>query len=255
VGLIENDPENRGVDTARMAAAFSVRIRDTDANGTVEIVLDGEVPTGEVYRDGLPWRERTDTYMWNGVHFVLHTIRYATPVYRFQAVQDGDLYTLQGDYEGALLSYQLAVFGDAPEWWSPERAEELHALWEISNDGDAPTPTPSEPDPAEYGFLAAYARFRIFVLYLLNGWESDAEIVYTTLVEVYPEGEAGFVFAEAATAFWEEYQETNGIGAGCAQAVAVVEENPDVLFYLGAEHHGQQSRIYTPVDVCPFGLP
>ncbi len=253
VGLIENDPENKGVDTARMDAAYSVRIRDTDANGTVEILLDGEVPTGEVYRDGLPWRERTDTYMWNGVHFDLHRVRYGTPDYRFQAVQDGDLFTSQGDYDQALLSYQLAVFGDAPEWWSPDRAEELHALWEIQNGGEAATPTPSEPDPAEYGVLAAYARFRIFVLYLLNGWESDAEIVYTTLIETFPEGEDGSIFAETATAFWEEYQETKNIGAACARAVAVIEENPDMLFYLGAEHHGWQSRIYTPADVCPFG--
>ncbi|HUF39301.1 MAG TPA: hypothetical protein VMN57_12320, partial [Anaerolineales bacterium] len=252
--LLENDPENTGIDIARMHAAFDVRFADLDGNGTVEILLDGEIPdpASAVYRDGLPWRERTDTYMWNGEHFVLHKIRYATPEYRFQAVQDGDLFTLQGDYKAALLSYQLAVFGDAPEWWSPERAEELRALWGISIGGDAPTPEPAAPDPAEYGHLAAYARFRIMVLYLLQGWESDAETVFNTLTAAYPDGEDGFVFAETAAAFWEAYRDTEDIGAACARAIAFVEAHPEVLFFLGAEHHGRQSKIYAPEDVCPF---
>jgi hypothetical protein len=254
-GLLESDPENAGVDIARMEAAFGTRFRDVDGNGTVEILLDGEIPepASKVYREGLPFRERTDIYMWDGVHFVLNRIRYAKAEYRFQAVQDGDLFTLQGEYEQALFSYQNAVFGDALEGWSSELAEELRAAAEAENGGETPTPAPSEPDPAEYGHLAAYARFRIMVLYLLQGWESDAETVYTTLVAVYPEGEDGFVFAETAAAFWEEYQDTKDFGAACARGVEVVEENPDVLFYLGAEHHGAQSRIYAPEDVCPFG--
>ena len=253
-GLIENDPENGGIDLARMDAAFDVRFADVDGNGTVEIRLDGEVPdpTSAVYRDGLPWRERSDTYMWNGVHFVLHRIRYATPQYRFQAVQDGDLLTLQGYYEQALLSYQNAVFGDALEGWSPELAEQLRASAGAENGGETPTPAPSEPDPAEYGHLAAYARFRIMLLYLIQGWESDAETVYQTLIAAYPEGEDGYFFAEMAMGFWEEYQEAKDIGAACARAAAVIEENPAVLFYLGAEHHGRQSRVYAPGDVCPF---
>jgi len=253
-GLVENDPENGGIDLARMEAAFDVRFADVDGNRTVEILLDGEIPdpASAVYRDGLPWRERTDTYMWNGVHFVLYRIRYAMAEYRFQAVQDGDLFTLQGDYEQALLSYQNAVFGAALEGWSPELAEQLRASAGAENGGETPTPA-SEPDPAEYGHLAAYARFRIMVLYLLQGWESDAETVYQTLIAAYPEGEDGSAFAEAATAFWETYRDTQEFGAACAQAMAVVERSPAVLFYLGAEHHGRQSRVYTPGDVCPFG--
>jgi hypothetical protein len=161
--------------------------------------------------------------------------------------------TLQGAYDLALLRYQDAIFGDAPEWWSPERAEGLKVLWEIEQGAEVPTPSPSEPDPAEYDHLAAYARFRILLLYLLQGWESDAETVYTTLVGVYPEGAAGAVFAAMATEFWVAYQDTGSIGEACAEAIAVAEAHPEVLFYLGAVHHGGQSRIYMPGDVCPFG--
>ncbi len=228
---------------------------DTDDNGTLELVLKQTIPIWSEYTDGLPWRKETRTCTWNGVSYVLTRTEIDTPPeYRFQAIQDGDRATLAGDYARALDLYQQAIFSDKLDWWSHDRRR-----YEVDAGGYKPTPIPSlSPDPAEYPMLAAYARYRIMLLHTVRGYLSDAEIVYKTLQDKFPQGQVGHAYAEMATAFWDEFRLSKNLEQACAKAVEYATLHPvDVLSYLGNSEYstpyfGDQSLKYTPEDVCPF---
>lgn len=226
---------------------------DTDHNGTLELVLKQGIPIWTEYSDGLPWRKETRTCAWNGTMFVHTHTEYAPPEYRFQAVQDGDRAMSAGEYDIALDLYQQTIFNVELDWWTEERWHyEFQA--HINDSLYKPTPLPSLlPDPAEYFYLAAYARFRIMLIHLLRGYLSDAEIVYNTLQEKFPAGQPGAEFAEMAALFWNEYKISSDMGLSCAAAIQYISNYPDILTtYLGDYYHGAQSPTYNPPDVCPF---
>lgn len=221
---------------------------DTDNNGTYELILHQAIPIWSEYIDGLPWREGTRICTWNGAQFVLTKTEFAEPEYRFQAVQDGDRAALDGDYDKALDLYQQAIFNDQLDWWSKER--KLYETHIALGETDDPLPA---PDPNEYFYLAAYARFRIMLIHLMRGYLSDAETVYNTLQEKYPTGQPGAELAEMAAQFWNEYKISSDMGLSCAAAIQYISNYPDILTtYLGDYTHGWQSIDYTPPDVCPF---
>ncbi len=56
----------------------------------------------------------------------------------------------------------------------------FQSLWEVTETNS----NMPQPDPNEYPNLAAYARYRIMLLYLLQGWDSDAQVIYETLQEI-----------------------------------------------------------------------
>jgi hypothetical protein len=250
-GLFENDPDYDYVEFVYMDAAFTTEFTDIDKNGTTEIILHGKLPIFSIYHDGLPWRVKHDTYMWNGASFVLHHREFDDPEFRFQAVQDADLYASYGEFDRALTLYQDAIFSDELEWWSPDRQRYYQLQLQASYDS-FPTPTPSSANPDEYHYLASYARFKIMVLFLIHGWLPEAEIVYDTLQEIYPEGRPGHEFAQMANEFWREFQISNDINKACSQAIGYARENQEILTYLGSDYHGWQSFIYTPDMICQF---
>ena len=92
------------------------------------------------------------------------------------------------------------------------------------------------------------------LLYLLQGWDTDAQVVYDTLQDMYPEGKSGSIFARLAKEFWEEYQVIRDIGISCNQVVLLVKENQEnVLRYIGIDGDpGMWLPFYTPQDICPF---
>lgn len=220
---------------------------DVDNNGTYELIMHQAIPIWSEYIEGLPWREETRTCTWNGSLFVMTNIEYAPPQYRFQAVQDADRASLKQEYDKALDLYQQAIFSDQLDWWSIERAD--HERQIAMGNTEHPLP---DPDPNEYYYLAAYARFRILLLHLLRGYLPEAETVYDTLQEKFPAGQPGAEFAEMAAQFWNAYQNSADIGQACQQAIAYAEQHTDVLAYLGDYTHGWQSIDYEPADVCPF---
>lgn len=231
-----------------------VSVRDVDGNGSLELLLTGlPSPGTALYSEGLPWRKETDTYAWNGVIFNLSKIEFSPPVYRFQAVQDGDRAALAGNIDAALNLYQQAIFSDQLDGWSLER---FLYLLNCSDRMDECGPFPA-PDPNEYYRLAAYARYRIMLLHLVRGYLPEAEKVYRTLQEKFPAGQPGHGYAEMAAAFWETYQSTQNMGQACVNAIEYARTHPeDILSYLGngeqSYYYGAQSLIYTPQDVCPY---
>lgn len=223
-------------------------VRDTDHNGTQEVVLSYGIGHGNDALYNGPWRVRTSIYMWNGQDFVRTQHALEPPRYRFQALQDADEATWRGQYVEALALYQAVIFSDELEWWSAARQSyEFDVLY---TDPNLAAPT---PDPKEWPNLAAYARYRLILLHLLEGRTAEAEVVYTTLQEKFPAGAEGHVYAELAAVFWAEYQAAQRMNGACAKAVAFADQQGEtILYYLGAYHHGWQSERYWPETLCPF---
>jgi len=253
-----------GVDTTTSAVLDSVstttyhKLMDTNGDGLKEIVLEDNPDTLEGV-SGLtiwlliPFRKDTISLGWNGKNFVvLNPQNYAPPQYRFQAIQDADRQARYGNYTGALSLYQEAVFNDRLEWWSPERQNYEVYVYNSQLDPErivSPTPIPNN---TEYQRLAAYAYYRIILLHIVQGHESDAGTVYKTLQQKFANDQHGRPYAEMATAFWEAYQSTHKMYDGCAASIQYAAENPEILVPLGSDYHGSQSHTYVPADVCPF---
>jgi hypothetical protein len=158
---------------------------------------------------------------------------------------------LQAKYEQAFALYQNAIFDNKLKWWSLEmHAYEIGILdAHINNQA---TPTPPAQDPTEYPRLAAYAYYRIVLLHIVQGHESDAGTVYKTLQQKFANDSYGQPYVQMATAFWNAYHTSHKMYDGCAAAIQYAAEHPEILTPLGSDYHGAQSHIYVPADVCPF---
>lgn len=243
-----------------MTGLLDFKITDQDHNSLSEFRLHGGLYS-QVFAFEYPVRNFIETYEWNGYTFEVTGSRYDPPVFRFQAVQDADQFMTQNQYEDALALYQDAIFSDQLEGWSKKRAEftkqvfTMGPLSLLPRWPDFKAPEFSE-DPidasSEYNSLAAYAYFRIALLHILQGHDSDAGTVYQTLQQKFPEGNPGFPYAEMAAAFWNEYQSSHDLTAACGMAVEYAAAHPDILIPLGSDYHGMQSHTYQPEDVCPF---
>ncbi|MBI4761861.1 MAG: hypothetical protein ACOYYF_15740 [Chloroflexota bacterium] len=226
---------------------ISEKVADTNNDGTLELVIRNVPPTWSV-----PWRVQVKTLSWNGKFFSTQSEEFDQPIYRFQAVQDGDLETLLGKYNTALNFYRQVIFQEDLEWWSVERKKYEQAVLDSSWYG---TPTPSvdlSEDPTEYPRLAAYAYYRIMLLHLVQGQEAEASTTYNTLQQKFGNDPYARPYAEMATAFWKAYHSTQRMYDGCAAAIQYAVEHSEILTPLGSDYHGSQARIYKPEDVCPF---
>jgi hypothetical protein len=242
---------------AVMTGSTRVDTKDIDGNGTLELILTGSPPieTTSAY-DGLPWRNETHIYNWNGDLFLRYRVIFSPPEYRFQAVQDGDRASLVGDYELAEEFYQQTISNNLLEWWSTERwSYEVRSLSAQPDEPPLPTPVPVL---TEYPNLAAYARFRILLLHIVRGNMIEGEEELNDLRERYQADEPGYAFVEVATAFWNEYQKAANVEEACAKAIEYAKLHPtEVLSFLGngeyaGAYFGFQSLEYRPEDICPF---
>jgi len=231
---------------------IDVKIVDIDGNGTYELILQNNAPgnLGEAYFNG-PYRSGALTFMWDGQYYSEYSFKPSPPEYRFQAIQDGDNYTLDGNYNDALASYQEAIFNDQLKGWSDAERANLIAHGNVIYSG-SPTPTSLPPHNEDYLQLAAYAHFRIMVLHILNGYHGDAQSVYDTLQEKFSAGNDGSPYAEMAKAFWQEYLKSKDIGLACQQAVDYADKHREILIPLSGPPNGFWNRTYSPQDVCPF---
>lgn len=238
-------------DIAILGGVAQIGVTDIDGNDIYELILDGGRPSytgGWTGVDG-PWRNQKLIYMWNGENYVWYSQEYYPPNFRFEAIQDGDLETLREDYDAALKSYQSAIFDDKLKSWTQE-------VWrDLSQNQD--TQILSYPDVEkmpfnqdEYDELSAYARYRIMIIYLTQGWDIDAKTVYETLIEKYPRVNSGYPYTELATEFWNEFQSSHDPIVSCNKAITYAAKHKQILEPLG--NHGLFDANYEPEDVCPF---
>jgi hypothetical protein len=229
------------------------RFMDIDKDGLKEIVLVFYRLCGGFgdFCDGTPRRQETTVLAWNGQNYVVQQNFYAPAQYRFQVIQDGDAASSQKEYDKAISLYQEAISSDMLKSYSLEIGDNLRAQYDTQY-GTTPTPTPHPIAVDEYPKLAVYAYYRIMLLHLMQNQELDANTVYNTLHEKFGNDQYGHPYVEMATAFWNAYQSTHTMYAGCAAAIEYAAEHPDILTPLGSDYHGAQSHIYVPADVCPF---
>jgi hypothetical protein len=236
-----------------MFGPINFDIRDIDKNGTKEILLTGDRPGMCCVDIMTPWRYKTVIYSWDGRTYSESYTSFENIQYRFQAIQDADREILYGNYDLALTYYRDAVFNNNLEWWSKERRDYEVKVYYDSYNPITPTPLPYPmEDTTEYPRLAAYAYYRIMLLHLVQGNESEAITAYNTLQEKFGNDPYGQPYVEMASAFWEAYQSTHKVYDGCAAAIQYAAENPEILIPLGSDYHGAQAKIYKPEDVCPF---
>lgn len=239
------------IDMAELSGIAQAGVADIDGNGIYELILEGGRPSytgGWTGIDG-PWRGEKLIYMWNGENYVWYSQVYDSPNFRFEAIQDGDRETERGNYALALKFYQSAIFDDKLKSWTQE-------VWRDLSQNQDPQNL-SYPDiekmpfnQSEYDQLSAYARYRIMLLYLKQGWMSDAKTIYETLMEEYPQGNSGYAYVELATEFWNEFQSSNNLISSCTKAIIYATNNSEILEPLGS--HGLFDRFYSPEDICPF---
>jgi hypothetical protein len=230
-----------------------VEIKDIEQNGTKELILidDGYA---DLFRslDTGPWRGQQKVLTWDGLHFRYSAVELTPPEYRFQTVNDADRLFLLGDYEHALALYQDVIFSDQLDFYSLERFTHNIRV-AVAEANDEPKPTMPAPDPNEYLSLSAYARYRILLHHLAQGWVQDAAIVNDTLQAEHPIGTAGHPYAEMAALLWAEYQNSADLSVACQPVIAYVETHPELLDPLGnASYYGFQIHEYVPRDTCPF---
>lgn len=234
-------------------ATGKIHYEDIDRDLVQELILDTGVPVWETYYAGLPWRNERVYYKWNGKNYVPYRREFAAPVFRYQAVQDGDLAVSQNEFSKALKLYQEAIFDGKLNSYSPEIRENLRANWELQvGESTPPTLTPYPSDFTEYPRLAAYTYYRIMLLSAVQGKEIDVSTTYNTLQQKFSNDPYGRPYVEMATAFWNAYQSAYKMYDGCAAAIQYATEHPEILISLGSDYHGSQSHIYVPADVCPF---
>lgn len=250
--IVSDDPNYPENGFIWVEVTGGIHYEDLNSDYVQELIVDSGIPLWETYYSGLPWRNKRTIYMWNGSYYVPDKVEFATPEFRFQATQDGDLATNQSEFEKALSLYQDAIFSDKLKYYSADIQKNLQDNWmaRIGNVRSTPTPYPS--DFTEYSKLAAYAYYRIMLLHLVQGHESDATTVYNTLQEKFGNDPYGHPYVEMASAFWEAYQSTHKMYAGCAAAIQYAAKYPDILTPLGSDYHGWQSHQYKPEGVCPF---
>jgi hypothetical protein len=225
------------------------KIIDTNKDGTLELLVYS-MPTW-----AFPPREQVHVFMWNGSFFVAQPEIFNPPVYRFQAIQDGDINVLSGKYNAALLLYSQAIYDEMLKSWSPQDQIFMQEKFQAQQYGyPTPTPIPStEPlDPTEYPRLAAYAYYRMLILHTFLGEMDSAQVKYATLQEKFPSDSPGHPYVEMATDFWNAYQSSGRMYDACAAAIAYADAHPEILVPLGSNYHGAQSHQYQPADVCPF---
>jgi hypothetical protein len=252
---LEDPYTGKGMDQLFVLSGGTFRFQDVDSDGMKEIVLhNGSVLTADYYGTA-PWRRLTEYFKWNGNQFILVRKFFDPPQYRFQAVEDADQAVLAGNYDQALDLYRRVIFDDKLDWWTLERMEYIIHKIIAKRDSKPFDVTPPAPDPNEYFYLGAYARFRMMILLLMHGYPSDAQVVYQTLLDMFPKGKPGSVYAQMAQAFWEDYQVNHSVGLACGKSQVAARNNvEDPTRYLVDDYArgGWGKPPYTIEQLCPF---
>jgi hypothetical protein len=210
-------------------------ITDADGNGTIDLLLSGDWTPGYG-----PGRTRHELWAWNGVAFTFHRSYYDPPVYRFQAVYDGDSASDTGQYDAALASYQSAIFDEKLLGWGPGQ--------------DPFDPQPGAWEPGERPRLEAYSRYRILLLHAVQNHWTEGQTLYETLQGKFPAGTEGHPFAELASEFWLAFEASRSIANACAKAINYASTHADeITAPISWPAYGDNEiRRYMPDDVCPF---
>jgi hypothetical protein len=191
------------------------------ADGFMSLELTG---TGVPSAGAGPSRTITRVWRWSTTQarFTVFEERLSAPVFRIHALHDADQAALTGQTQTAIDGY-LRVIED-PALDDYPYGEEGHTQ------------------------LSAYALYRSMLIWLELGDLVQAESAYTFLREVYSGASA---FVDLAQEVWEAYLTTDDLDQSCQIGRAYAQAHPELV--LSPLNYGYANKIYTAVDVCPYG--
>jgi hypothetical protein len=204
-------------DGITIATATSMKVEDTNGDGTKEIVLTG----GELGSVGAgPQRPHTDVWSWNGSVYALTSTSPAASRYLYHAVKDADGLFAAGKYVDAETAYVAAVGNN-----------DLQVFYDDRN---------------ERAELEAYALFRAGVSELMAGGDRNTADGYFTRANAY----AGTLNHQLAGSFEAAYAAKGEVSVGCSAAREDVQAN--LSEYAAFWDFGYGNPAFDANAVCPF---
>lgn len=224
-----------------------IQFQDNGNGVNKEILVKRGVPLiWSFYIDGLPWRQESATYTWNGQYYSLSYREFAPPDYQFQAVHDADLDVSYGKYEQALAMFIRVINDNTLKSWSNEIKECEQKR--LRNTGEVINCEPLS-DPEERPSLAAYSRFRMLWIYLKTNRYELARMQHKTLLEEKSSG----IFSKAADILWDEFADSKDLDAGCVKVQNLISQNPSLFFRYIKDAHGDDDENSEWPDTVDFG--
>lgn len=234
-------------------AGSSITFPVINNRGIHNVVIKGDFICFSCRKFG-PWRWFTDTFTWNGSGYQYLGDRLDPPVYRFQAVQDGDQESLRGSYTTALELYHQALEDKHLKGWSEALYHQQVDIIDAEYRKMA-TPTPLPPDPNEYAVLSAYIRYRILLIHSALGQFDQARSDIEAFQQEVLSGQPGYAYLTLATEFWNTYQGTRDLAAACAKTRQYAGDHyEDIYQPIDSTWHGWQSPTYEKNGrlICPL---
>lgn len=171
--------------------------------------------------DSGPIRTGSQVYDWNGDTYVL-SVSQPDPIrFRIQIIHEADLALEESRLSAAVSLYQQALNDNELDDWFGEREEET---------------------------LRAYAYYRLLLAYAYA--ENDPLNVFNTMAAEFPDAASAPVYAVMGGYFWDAFQQSNSLSAGCDAALAIAAERPEALTLLN--RYGTRSPTYTLDRLCAF---
>jgi len=192
------------------------------AEGTFEIHITA---TGIASVGAGPFRPLTQIWTWDPAQqlFTVSREEQGRTDYRIHVLHDADRALEMGEYDQAHQLYRQVILDEALDDW-------------VSG-------LDSRAD------LAAFAMYRTVLAYLMEKDGGDARVAYGILQNSFPDGAAGSAYARLARAFWEAYEPTEDMAAGCLAAESYAAAHPAET--LDPLAFGYANRVYSPDDMCP----
>jgi hypothetical protein len=240
--------------TGDLTIPDSYSFEDMDGNGTTEIILEYISFPAPIYHERYPVREETMICMWNGAAYLPAINTFGDPIFRFQAVQDGDRQMIYENYDQAISFYQQAIHDQSLDWYTQQRLNmeyEIYANEKYGMNDPDPTATPALfEDPNEYPILASYSYYRLALIYLLQGNLESAQNVFVEQQTSFSEDQAGSEFIEMTELLIQNYQETRDISRACDVIRDFVSTNRDRLeSYEGYFNYTSEYYLH---PACPY---
>ncbi|MBW8010957.1 MAG: hypothetical protein FVQ83_06910 [Chloroflexi bacterium] len=144
--------------------------------------------------------------------------------YRIHSLHDADSALGNGEYEIAALLYGQVINNPALEDWADPETERLN--------------------------LSAFARYKLIVVYSLQGNLEQAMQTLAEMDQLFPFGLPRHAFVEMAEVFLAGFA-AGGIELGCEAASNYAADNEEIILTpLGSSSFGYANKDYAPEDVC-----
>jgi hypothetical protein len=212
---------NRFEGTSAELPSPIIEAKDLDGDGVYQLEITGteygSVGAGPTRARTWIWAYDPASWGWHKTEEVL-----GDPKYRIHMLLDAEDSAKNGGLDQALLLYERVIADSSLQDWN-------------------------DP-PMEDANLGAYARLKMFMIYLIQGQADLAQIVYTEMADHFPAGTAQHAFVEMADAFQQGFSSYDLVAA-CEQVEKYATEHPDAVL-TPLNSFGYANPTFTAGDLC-----